>query len=211
MTNNELKRFLFHYLEPKIKDDFIFHKNILYQKSESGFLKGFCFEKSSYRKDGFYLWCFVQPLYVPSEDIVLTYGKRIQKHKDEWWKIDERDEQAIKNIVIDLNNSIKQEGTTYIEETSIPEGFCNTFDKQKELNIRIWEAIVYTSLYNNSPNAEKEAETFITLLKEQNSLISWVKNIKMNIELLLSKTEIERKQLLKMWEKETLETLKLVQ
>ena len=56
----------------------------------------------------------------------------------------------------DLNNSIKQEGTTYIEEISIPKEFCNTFDKQKELNIRIWEAIVYTSLYNDSLDAEKQ-------------------------------------------------------
>jgi hypothetical protein len=210
MNDSELKRFLLKYIKPTLTEDFVFSNNILHKKTETGFLKGFCFEKSGNNKEGFYLWCFVQPLYVPSEDLILTFGERIKNKKDEFWQIDKGNENAIKEIFADLNKKIKGEGISYLEETGKPEKFCAFFNKQKKNNIRIWEAIVYTKLYNELSKAEEETDMFIAELGKQNNTINWIRNIKFNLELLLSKDLTGRKRLMKEWECETLRNLKLI-
>jgi hypothetical protein len=46
-------------------------------------LRGFCIEKSS-DEERVYVWCFVQPLYVPATTTVLSLGKRIGGPSRSW-------------------------------------------------------------------------------------------------------------------------------
>jgi hypothetical protein len=192
MTNSELRKLISKYIDPNVKKDLILHGNLLYQIPVSDFLKGFCFEQSGYDKEGFYLWCFIQPLYIPSENLVLTYGKRLSINKVEWWGIDKDDEIKTKDTFENINSILKAEGLPYIEELGNRENFYTFCKEHKKTNVRIWEALVYTGFFNKIIEAGKEAEMFINHLKESDTSIPWLRELAENLRILLSKSEAER-------------------
>jgi hypothetical protein len=209
MNYQELKKLISKYIDPKLQENLVLHKNILYQIPVSDFLKGFCFEQSGYNKEGFYLWCFVQPLYIPSEDIVLTFGKRIATKKVEWWDIEKNNESKITSTFNDINNKIKNKGLVYIEELSRHEKFYEFCKKYKKTNVRIWEALVYTGLYKGFPEADKEAELLINYLQKSDMSINWIKEVFDNLKILLAKNKVERNELIAKFREFTMNNLQL--
>lgn len=193
MNSSELRKLISKYIHPNVKRDLIFNGNLLYQIPVTNFLKGFCFELSGYDKEGFYLWCFIQPLYIPCENLVLTYGKRLSINKVEWWSIDKSNEIKTKDTFESINRIIKTEGLPYIEELGNRENFYTFCKEHKKTNVRIWEAFVYTGFYNELPGARQEAELLINHLKESDSSIPWVRELAKNLRILLSISEVEQR------------------
>jgi hypothetical protein len=209
MNNSELKKLISKYVDPKLLKDLTLHKNILYQSPVSDFLKGFCFEQSEYDKESFYLWYFIQPLYIPSEDIVLTFGKRITPKKAERWILEKDNESKMKNIFNEINDKIQNEGLVYINELGSHEKFYEFCKKNKKKNIRIWEALVYTGLYKGFPGIDKEAELLINYLQKMDMSINWIKEIYDNLKIFLVKSEMERRELINVWKDFTINKLRL--
>ncbi|MBI1923914.1 hypothetical protein HYR99_06650 [Candidatus Poribacteria bacterium] len=75
-------------------------------------LRGFCFESSGFDPSAFYVWAFVQPLYVPSAVISLTFGKRLGGGAGHRWKITGDTENDVMNEVL---ASIKTEAIPIVE------------------------------------------------------------------------------------------------
>ena len=209
MNNSELKKLILQYVDPKLLENSKLHKNILYQSPVSDFLKGFCFEQSGFDKESFYLWCFIQPLYLPSENIVLTFGKRILPQKTEKWIIEKDNESEIINIFNDINNKIKNEGLAYIDELDSHEKFYMFCKKNKKTNIRIWESLIYTGLYKGLADTDKEAELLINYLQKMDMSINWIREIYDNLKIFLEKNKMERNELINSWKEFTIKNLQL--
>jgi hypothetical protein len=196
MKNSELKKLIDKYIDPEVKERFTLRKNVLYQIQESDFIKGFCFEQSTFDKEGFYLWCFIQPLYVPTEDLVLTYGKRLSSNKIEFWVIKKENESQIKNTFKEINSILKNEGILYLEELGTLEKFYLFCKEHRKINVRIWEALVYTGYYLNIPEARNDAELLLDHIKQLNFEFPWLKVLFENLRTLISISALERKKLL---------------
>ncbi len=213
MNNSELKKFLDISVlkDTNIKSVFVLRRNFLYKKSiEDGLLKGFCFEGSQNNQDGFYLWCFIQPLFVLSDSITLTFGHRIKfdKSKD-WWGIN-TEGSKVKFFIDKLNNSIKQENEDFLKKISSANDFYKYFFDTRKTNIRIYEAVVYCAFYSGLPEARKESFTLLDYLKNTQDLtIPWIKQIQDNIiEFSRSKDAMIKNKLL-VWQTKTVDNLKL--
>lgn len=118
----------------------------------------------------------MQPLYIPVEIIHLTFGKRLEKsdRNQSWSDLDSLDTVNI------IRKSIEQ-NLPFIESLINPYSFCDYYinSNHPEENIRIYEAIVYTSIWIDLPNCKKEVQNFINYINENTDIsIAWIQQIK---------------------------------
>lgn len=175
MNNTEIKKLVNISLRPIIEKGFTYKKNVLYMKPLEELLVGFYFEKSGFNKDSLYIWSFVQPLYVPNENIILTFGKRLREK--EW---------AIKNnpnLNSDLNlirQLIEEEISSFITAVDTPIKFFKYYE-DKCINLKMIESLVYTSLYIKHKDSQLILNKFIDHLKHQDLTINWVNELLNNM------------------------------
>lgn len=82
-------------------------------------LRGFYFEDSGFDKRVFYVWAFVQPLYVPDVTVSFYLGKCLGGGSGERWRLDQM------NLADEVLSSIKSEGLPWIEAGSTPLALCS--------------------------------------------------------------------------------------
>jgi hypothetical protein len=80
-------------------------------------LRGFYFESSGFDGRAFYLWTFIQPLYVPSNHIYFLFAKRLSGSTGEGWDYSRDNEAA---IMSDVLVSVQQQGLSFLAPVQTP-------------------------------------------------------------------------------------------
>ncbi|MFM9837593.1 MAG: hypothetical protein ACKVOQ_04970 [Cyclobacteriaceae bacterium] len=208
MTNSELSKMIKKYLIPLLGDQYSIKNNIVYKTPVSDILLGFCFERTANDKSAFYLSVFAQPLYVPSEDFILTFGIRLNRRKTKSEKWD-----SSKEVFEELASVVKTEGLGFLENVSKPDKFCEFLKKDKSGSVRVTEAMVYSEFYCEMPEADKDAMFLLKHIREKEDLsIGWIKEIQDNTErLLMSKKNSKEKTqaILQEWKDSSIKNLKI--
>jgi hypothetical protein len=90
-------------------------------------LRGFYFEPSGSDPSSFYVWTFIQPLYVPTRHIYFTFGRRLGKG----WPLDEKEadgsrsngqhyQAGMASIMVQVLRTIEAEGLPFIGNIEHP-------------------------------------------------------------------------------------------
>ena len=108
MKSSLLKRLSQRYLLPHLAGVGI-QRNLLYCEGIRCLLRGCVVESSSFDSNRFTVEAFVQPLYVPQESVVLTFGKRLGGGSGRRWSFDPSAETA---IMADVLRAIQAEVET---------------------------------------------------------------------------------------------------
>lgn len=176
MTNTEIKKIYNRHLSETIPLDFKLDKGILYKSPVKDTLVGFCFEKSGFNKDCVYISAFVQPLYVESDCIVLTFGKRLKSKKNgELWHLKNNPE--IDKAISELKPLMQKEIENFFPKVETPNDFYQYYKSKEVKNIRINEALVYSAIYSMNGHSKQILRNFIKELVKEDLEIGWIKNI----------------------------------
>jgi len=175
MKNIAVERVVKRYLQAFIiNDDFIFSNNLLYKSPLEDILAGFCFEKSGLNKDGVYVWCFVQPLYLKSEHIILSYGKRLKGTRGELWLL--KNNTNLEETIEELIPLMKDAIDVFLNNVDTPSKFYNYY-QDKLVNLRMAEAVTYSAIYSKNKDSKLILENYINILENENIEVDWVKNL----------------------------------
>jgi hypothetical protein len=83
MRGREFERYARHSLLPRLPAGFTARRSLVFKVTAGNVLHGITTDSSAFTTD-FYVWVFVQPLYVPSEYIVLNFGDRVGGGARRW-------------------------------------------------------------------------------------------------------------------------------
>lgn len=199
--------------------DYSVHKDFIYKLENDFFIKGYYFESRGNDDLDLAVWYFVQPLFVKKDFIVLTLGARLSYKKKvgllktkelDWW--DARKEHLDESFQSILE-VIKLKGEKKLEQIKTSEEFYNKFYGERKDNVRIYEAIAYsTILFGKEDVQDKAIKGLIDFCNKQ--IESESDEIEMQIKedatlLLEAVTTINRLEVLKTWANETIGHLKL--
>jgi len=173
-------------------------------------LWGFCFESSAWSKTRVQVSAFAQPLYIPSDHVVLSYGKRLLSGTGSW----ELDEKSPITTVDELASALASEGLRFIRGRSTPALLANVYR---------WEAIL-----RRDPHARQLVAFSFARMEKRNAALrlldklrreereapEWQRAIAARSELLYAALRCgpdQANNLLTQWEAQTREALKLPQ
>lgn len=202
-----IKKYLFPYL-----NDFEVKGNLMFKKPIKEILNGFYFESSGFNSDTFYIYSFIQPLYVPSETLLFTFGDRIGKKYGSSFTIEEENENEIMANVL---NSINREGMKIIKKLDTPPKVAKNLSKFTDSpdDPCVLEAIAYSLILENCYNDAAEIfDRIKSLIENESDVPEWYNEILSRIDE-LKKIKLESPngvlELLNSWIKQTTENLKL--
>ncbi len=112
-------------------------------------LRGICFNSSAFSGDQFEIRVFVQPLYVPSDFIILTFGEVLKNNNIQWWHFDENNKE---NIGKDIASKINLAYDQFLSNISDATSFYNWYKKDRTKSVNHFAAVAYSSCYANLPN-----------------------------------------------------------
>ena len=105
---------IFRYLTANL-DGFAFKGRMVFAIPVDHILRAFLAEPSGFDADGFYLWAFAIPLYIPTDHISFSFGDRIYHDGLQWWNRNDP------NLNEKLLQSIQADGLSLLEATSSPQ------------------------------------------------------------------------------------------
>jgi hypothetical protein len=76
--------------------------SLVYRRPIGDLLCGCHFESSGFGRDRFVLHAFVQPLYVPAQTVVLSFGRRLGERGERWFDLGEQPEAEVMGEVLRL-------------------------------------------------------------------------------------------------------------
>jgi hypothetical protein len=91
-------------------------KKLVFKPPAKWLLRGFAYETSGSTGRDFYVWVFVQPLYVPVDHLVLSFGKRLGG-TSRFWSLDEASEE---DLMTDVAAAARREGLPFLEQVKEP-------------------------------------------------------------------------------------------
>lgn len=106
---------------------------LLYETPIEMILRAFYFQTSYLDKESFTVWAFAQPLYVPSDHIVLNIGGRLGwlwRNRDIWWTIQLGDVESEYRTMQDLLGWIQKVGLPFLESIKTPADIIQWIRKQ---------------------------------------------------------------------------------
>jgi hypothetical protein len=141
MKGKDAERLSRKYILPHLPG-FAANKSLLYRAPIGELLCAFCFEPSGFDRNGFYLWVFVQPLYVPESDIVFTFGNRLGFG----WELTKETEAE---LGAKLLKCVRDEGLPWLELLQTPTKFIENVGPGKFMffnptNRHVLQAISYS-------------------------------------------------------------------
>ncbi len=169
MKVSQWKSLVNNYLLPHLPD-FTFKGSLLYAEPVEWLLRGFSFEPSAWDRSSFYLWAFIQPLYVPSDHVYYLFGKRLGSGLGLRFEEEKRQES-----MTDLLTCIQQEGIPYLQQIQTP---SDVAWKAKEVHPNpadpyVVEAVAYSLiLIGQYSQADKEM-THLLAYWEQEAEHDW--------------------------------------
>ena len=130
-------------------------------------LRAFYFDDSSFNKDAFYVWAFVQPLYVPATTIGFNIGKRLLNRAGERWNTQQFD------IQDELFAVVVGEGMSFLETFKTP---MNLVKRIREMPAAtdpyVMQAYAYSLI---AASRADEAKAALTRMVERFDVkISWM-------------------------------------
>lgn len=217
MKKSLIKRLCKQYLLPELPT-FSCKGDLLYSIESEYLLQGICFESSSFSSTSFSIEVFIQPLYLPSDNIYFNFGKRLGflgKGYDYWWEYLEEDESE---IMAEIKSIVMDKGLLYFSQCKNIYGFVD-FNRNlsTDSNPTNVEALCYSLIMlNEFDEALSRMYPFINMLDQviaEHPNITWSKTIHSRLQTMID--YLERKEFpmaisqLDMWKEYTLSTLKL--
>jgi hypothetical protein len=130
------------YLLPDLGEEFVAKGTVVYATPVEWLLRGFTYESSGHSGRDFYLWAFVQPLYIPSDHIVLNYGDRLGG-SSHYWTVEQLSQP---DVLAKLREAIRGDGRPFVESIREPNDFARETERrltQAPKNVRIVEDAAY--------------------------------------------------------------------
>lgn len=106
------------------QNGFSFYKNYILVRIQSDILHTICFD---FGVGGLTCDIAIQPLYIPSEDIVLSFGNRISKFNvnlKERWSYGQT-ESAMEKSLVEIKELLEKNALPWFRETGHPQGIIN--------------------------------------------------------------------------------------
>lgn len=114
---------------------------LLFQSSYAEILKGFCVDDSSHSPAHFYVWAFVQPLYVPAVTIHFNFGQRLGEGAGRRWEWEEVD------LVSALSVEMLNAKTSFLDHVGTPKALAEYINRFcDDTNPNNLEALAYSFL-----------------------------------------------------------------
>ena len=129
-------------------------------------------EDSGFSNGAFTVHAFVQPLYVPAETVVLSFGRRLGLGQERWWDLDSQPEADAAADALEL---IRLQALPLFERLSTPADFAR---RAAELgpaeNEHRLEATAYSQiLAGDHPAADGLLARLVTKVRRSMSDIPW--------------------------------------
>ena len=187
MTLRELRKIISQSILPQLSNDFQSSDTLIYLRKESEILRGFFFENSKAVTNGVYVYCFVMPLMLKSEDIYFNYGSRIKTpNGTDIWLFDKENKEKTVSLLIQAITA--QELLSDIVDSKT---FINQFF-DKVSNVRNMEAITYCCCFADIENYKIYLQKLIEYIDEHGNLSwGWVNNIKSKVQFDLNKQQAD--------------------
>src|SRR5438552_1936158 len=119
MKDARFQRLIRQYLLPHLPG-FRAKKSLVFAEPLEYLLRGFALESSGFGPSVFYLWVFVQPLYVPSTHIYFHFGRRL----GHGWDLDANADNE-SEVMGQVLTRIKDEGLPFINRFESPADFAD--------------------------------------------------------------------------------------
>jgi hypothetical protein len=211
----EINRLIKKHIESHL-NDYEIHKDIVFKIENNFFLKGYVFESSGNSGYDLSVAYFIQPLFVKSDCLHLTFGDRLtyskkinlfKSRKLEWWDASkENSDNSFQSII----KSIQSQGEPFLQKINTAKDFYKKYSSDKKDNIRIYEAVAYSSILFASDTKQNNLLNGLinyskTKINRDDDCIDKVRD---DATLLLKeKTTKNRQNVLKKWSLETLQNI----
>lgn len=118
----------------RLKDNFVFAAPVKH------ILCGILFDSSAFSKRAFYMHAFVQPLYVPAEQLVLTFGRRLPGN----W---EYSDPEVHQLGAEVLKAFDKHALPLHRRLATPEHFMTEAERTfSPTNIHLQQALVFTAI-----------------------------------------------------------------
>jgi hypothetical protein len=117
MRTSEFNKLAREQLRPLLPD-FALATGLLFEVPIADLLRGLTFQGSSYDQTSFFLVAFVQPLYIPSDEVVPTFGKRSPRF-------------PATDALDDIESFVTGAGRTFLEQLATPVDFANWLEREE--------------------------------------------------------------------------------
>ncbi len=181
---------------------------LLYAVGTGGLLKGLYVEDSGFDKNSFYLWAFFLPLYVPTQHVSFTFGKRLVNGKS--WS--SGNDEA---LVRELTRAVGDEAIPFLGQSDTPQQFAERVERLAE-NARdpyVARAKAYSLVRcGNAQGAVAELRNLISLLRSLDGMAPWTDVMLNEATNLLARVETDfelAKGMLDEWETESRQHLRI--
>lgn len=216
MNKNQINDAIRKYILPSLPGYRAF-ENVIYTYIDSDFfVKGYHFYSKGDKEIGLKIECLFQPLYVKDDAISFTFSKTLRhKRRDglfktvelRYWDIrKEKQEETFKQIL----SMMLDFGEKYLSQFNTAEDFYKKFKSERKENIRVYEAVAYTTVLFADESLQDEMLKGLieSSLKKINRDTDWIDQIREDATRLLNAATTEaRLAILQEWRKETLENL----
>ena len=99
---------------------YVYGARLLYAQPVRDLIRGFYLEPTSADPAAMYVWCFVQPLYIPADHIIFTFGFRIHEldkpGRARWIIASQNESEKIGELV----RQMKSQGLPYLAQLATP-------------------------------------------------------------------------------------------
>jgi len=205
MKSTEVKKLIKSIVPYLVNPHWDIYKDALVIQPTNDLLRGVYFNRSGMNSSQFELCWFIQPLYVPSDFINLSFGEIITTPNNlQWWEYHDDRNADLSKSISHLINKIDANVLSKIDDA---ETFYEFYKNDKELTIRHFEAVAYSAACSELEISDDILEQFLSFLKgRQEMKLEWVQQIYFNTERLLKG---DRKEILRDWEMQTRSALKI--
>lgn len=177
--------------------------SLIYEAPLGRIVRGFYFEASSER-DTRYVHCFVQPLYVPSEHLVLNMGGRIRTDAGhQSWRVADLDE---------LTGKAEALRRSFLDGAQVPTSLAGWYERHAitPIDLHVRRAHLYTLVA--CERWEEASEGLAALIAEHEGDGRWIADVCREAAQLLPLVRDDRAaatELLLAWERATIIALRL--
>jgi hypothetical protein len=182
VKGRRVQQFATRHLLPHL-DGFRADGKLLYQAPVANILRGFIFDSSGFSAEAFYPHVFVQPLYVPRDNLDLTLGERFLGA----WKFDPEHEQQVAQKLL---YEIFRTGLPLLRRQAEPGGIVEQLRRNPALraNCRLQEVLAYSLLIlGRNDEGLDELDKLLAMLEPLSEARSWERALHAEIGILREK------------------------
>jgi hypothetical protein len=208
MKKREFQKFAALYLVPQLSG-FVADGNLIYRVPVGEILLGFLFDRSAFSAESFQPQAFVQPLYIPSEHLVLNLGERFGGV----WKFQAGGEQTLAQRLL---HAIHDTGLPFIAKLSSPSQLVQIIRKERPWLDRsdyLQQVVAYSLiLLGKNDEALESLDKLAETVNPINDVRPWVKKIHTDVGVLkqaMMRDPEDARRMLRRWTEETRQKLHL--